>query len=31
MKTEFLFAGVNLNTTVPEKNARQMHVLWIML
>ena len=30
MKIDFVFAGLNLNI-VTEKNARKMHVLWIML
>jgi len=30
-KTDFLFSGWNLNTDVQEKNARQMHVVSMML
>jgi len=30
MKTYFLFAGLNLNTVGQEKNARHMHVSWMM-
>ena len=31
MKTDFLFVGLNLDTTVRGENARQMHILWMML
>jgi len=31
MKANFLFVGLNLNTTVWEETPRNMHVSWMML
>jgi len=30
MKADFVFACLNLNTIVHERNERQMHGLWMM-
>jgi len=30
-KTDFLFSELNLNLIIQKKNARKMHVLWMIL